>query len=355
VSTEIPMKKLFSNYLFNFFIILTLTLLGLWFALYDSYKTVFATVAAMPLWRVAIVVCLGLAPQLVYGGILTIMARSLNQKYPYRHGLVNALVGAFVSGVTPTAAGGQVAQTYTFRKQGMSATQGAGLIWMDFYINEVVFVIIALLLFVLKIADFKNPSITFVFGVALMVNVGIIAFLWIMVEYPKLYNTIFNWIITLLNKLRFIKRKDKIIDWWNKQMVHFHDAVEAVAGNKKLVLKIAGLYAVRYLIYFSTPFLIAALLGLSVTAGMFVEFLALAAFVSMANTFVPLPGASGATESLFVLVYSTVIGKSGAASMMIFWRFATFYVPLLVGGVIFIRLKQSKRIETLEENIKDPD
>jgi uncharacterized protein (TIRG00374 family) len=329
VSTEIPMKKLFSNYLFNFFIILTLTLLGLWFALYDSYKTVFATVAAMPLWRVAIVVCLGLAPQLVYGGILTIMARSLNQKYPYRHGLVNALVGAFVSGVTPTAAGGQVAQTYTFRKQGMSATQGAGLIWMDFYINEVVFVIIALLLFVLKIADFKNPSITFVFGVALMVNVGIIAFLWIMVEYPKLYNTIFNWIITLLNKLRFIKRKDKIIDWWNKQMVHFHDAVEAVAGNKKLVL--------------------------SVTAGMFVEFLALAAFVSMANTFVPLPGASGATESLFVLVYSTVIGKSGAASMMIFWRFATFYVPLLVGGVIFIRLKQSKRIATLEENDKDPD
>jgi uncharacterized protein (TIRG00374 family) len=348
------MKKLFNNYLFNFVFIVGLTLLGLWFALYDSYKTVFATVSAMPLWRVGIIIFWGLAPQFIYGVILTIMARSLNQKYPYRHGLVNALIGTFVSGITPSATGGQFAQTYTFKKQGLSATQGAGLIWMDFYINEIVLVATTLFFFLLKMGDFRNPSITFIFAIALLVNIAIIALLWIMVEYPKLYHIIFNWIITLLGKLRFIKNKDRIIEGWNRQMVHFHDAVEAVAGNKILVMKIAGLYLVRLLVYFTTPFIVAQLLGLQVTFSQFIEFLALASFVTMANTFVPLPGASGATEGLFVLVFSTVIGKSGAASMMIFWRFATFYVPLLVGGFIFIRLKRSKRISTLEEPTKDP-
>ncbi len=349
------MKKLFSNYIFNFFLILTLTLLGLWFALFDSYKTVFATVSAMPFWRVGIIIIWGLAPQFVYGLILTIMARSLNQKYPYRHGLVNALVGTFVSGITPSSTGGQFAQTYAFKKQGLSATQGAGLIWMDFYINEIVLVATTLFFFLLRMGDFRNASITFVFAFALLINIVVIALLWIMVEYPKLYHVIFNWAITILGKLRFIKKKDKIIEAWNHQMVHFHDATEAVAGNKKLVAQISALYFVRLLIYFMTPWVIATLLGLHVTFNQFIEFLALASFVSMANTFVPLPGASGATESLFVLVFSTVIGKAGAASMMIFWRFATFYVPLLAGGYIFIRLKQMRRIVTTEAELKDPE
>lgn len=348
------MKKLFSNYIFNFALILTLTLLGLWFALFDSYKTVFATVAAMPLWRVGVMIAWGLAPQLVYGVILMIMARSLNQKYPYRHGLVNALIGSFVSGITPSATGGQLAQALTFKKQGLSTTQGAGLVWMDFYINEVVLVVFTLFLFILKMASFRNPAITFLFAFALLVNGAIIAILWIMVEYPKLYHIIFKWLITLLGKLRFIKRKDKIIEGWNNQMVHFHAATEAVAGNKALVIKIAALYGLRLVIYFTTPYIIAMLLGFQVTFGQFVEFLALAAFVSMANTFVPLPGASGATEGLFVLVFSTVIGKAGAASMMIFWRFTTFYVPLLVGGFIFIRRRRSKQIVINDENAKDP-
>lgn len=347
------MKKLFSNYIVNFLFILTLTLLGLWFALFDSYKTVFATVAAMPLWRVGIMIFWGLLPQLVYGVILMIMARSLNQKYPYRHGLVNALIGSFVSGITPSATGGQLAQAMTFKKQGLSTTQGAGLVWMDFYINEVVLVAFTLFLFILKMASFNNPAITFLFAFALILNGAIIAILWIMVEYPKLYHIIFKWLITLLGKLRFIKHKEKIIDGWNDQMVHFHAATEAVAGNKILVIKIAGLYLLRLVLYFTTPYIIALLLGFRISFDQFVEFLALASFVSMANTFVPLPGASGATEGVFVLVFSTVIGKAGAASMMIFWRFTTFYVPLLVGGIIFVRRRRNKQIVTVEESEQD--
>jgi len=349
------MKKLFSNYVFNFLFILTLTLLGLWFALFDSYKTVFATVAAMPLWRVGVMIFWGMLPQLVYGVILMTMARSLNQKYPYRHGLVNALIGSFVSGITPSATGGQFAQALTFKKQGLSTTQGAGLVWMDFYINEIVLVAFTLFLFILKMASFNNPAITFLFAFALISNGAIIAILWIMVEYPKLYHIIFKWLITLLGKLRFIKHKEKIIDGWNDQMVHFHAATEAVAGNKVLVIKIAGLYLLRLAIYFTTPYIIALLLGFRISFDQFVEFLALASFVSMANTFVPLPGASGATEGVFVLVFSTVIGKAGAASMMIFWRFTTFYVPLLVGGFIFIRRRRNKQIVTVEEIDKDPE
>ena len=349
------MKKLLNNYLFNLLIIMTLTFFGLWFALYDSYKQVLATVIAMPMWRIGVIVFWGLAPQLVYGLILTLMAKSLHQRYPYRHGLMNGLIGTFVSGITPSSTGGQFAQTYAFKKQGLTATQGAGLIWMDFYIYQIVLVLETLILFLWKMADFPNASITLAFALALLFNVIVIVVLWIMVEFPKLYHFIFSWAITMLGKMRFIKNKEKIVDSWNEQMIHFHDAVGAVAGNKQLFWKISGLYALRFTIYFTTPFVVAQLLGLDVKFNQFIDFLALASFVTMANTFVPLPGSSGATEGLFVLVFSTVIGKSGAASMMIFWRFATFYVPLLTGGYLFMRLKRSRRFPTLQETTKDPN
>jgi len=347
------MKKLFNNYLFNFFLILTLTVLGLWFALYDSYKTVIATVIAMPMYNIILFIAWGLIPQLIYGYILTLMARSMRQRYPYRHGLVNALVGTFVSGITPTAAGGQFAQTLAFKKQGLTTTQGAGLIWMDFFIYQVVLVGETFILFIWKMWDIGNPSITFVFAMALIINGFVILLLWIMVKFPKLYNIIINWAISMLGKMKFVKNKERIIDSWNNTLGHFSEAINSVAGNSKLVWQISGLYFLRFTIYFSTPFFIAKLLNLDVPFSMFFEFLALSSFVSMANTFVPLPGSSGATESLFVLVFSIIIGKAGAASMMIFWRFSTFYVPLLTGGVIFLRMRRSKRIPPLNQS-RDP-
>jgi len=120
---------------------------------------------------------------------------------------------------------------------------------------------------------------------------------------------------------------------------HFHEALSAISDNKQLVWKISALYLLRFSLYFMTPFIVGKLLGLPIYWSQFMEFMALASFISVANTFVPLPGASGATESVFVLVFSTVIGKSAAASTMIFWRFTTFYVIIMVGGFFFIRLK----------------
>jgi len=66
---------------------------------------------------------------------------------------------------------------------------------------------------------------------------------------------------------------------------------------------------------------------------------------------VPLPGASGATESLFVLSFSTVIGKASAASIMILWRFFSFYLILILGGIMFFRVRHIKSIKE-EENEK---
>jgi uncharacterized protein (TIRG00374 family) len=113
--------------------------------------------------------------------------------------------------------------------------------------------------------------------------------------------------------------------------------------------KIFGLNLARLVVYFSTPLIIGFLLRIELHWNQVIHLIALASFVSIANTFVPLPGAAGATESLFVLTFSTVIGKASAASIMILWRFFSFYQILLIGGILFFKVRHQSDKEKQDE------
>jgi len=353
------MKKLTQSLWFNVFSILVLTLLGLWLALYDSYETVLETIMHVEFWRLILIIAWGVLPTLVWGVILTIMARHIKPDYQFKQGIANAFIGGFMAGMTPSSTGGQVAQTGTFKRQGINASHGAGLIWMDFYLYSVVLVAFTLLLFIVKFRDFENLSITLIFGFGLAINIIIILVLFLMVEFPKLYRKITDWVVHYIATTKFVKNKEKMLLGWNETMENFQSATQSINENKAMVGILLGLNALRLALYFSTPFAIAQLLELSIPWSEFVHLMALASFVTMANTFVPLPGASGATEGLFVLSYSTVIGKASAASTMILWRFSTFYMILFIGGYLYLHNKQShiirRHIAKKKENFDEKD
>jgi len=55
---------------------------------------------------------------------------------------------------------------------------------------------------------------------------------------------------------------------------------------------------------------------------------------------------------LFVLTFSTVIGKASASSIMILWRFFSFYLVLIIGGFMFFRVRHQKAIkEEIDEKV----
>ena len=333
------MKKLFGNVWFNMLFIVSLTVLALIFALYDSYESVLHTISNLDPLKLIMILALGLLPYLCWGLILTILGRTVNKKFKFKYGLMNAYVGGFMSGITPSSTGGQFAQVYAFKKHGMKASQGAGLVSMDFYIYQIAFVITAIVMYITYLSTYEHVAISLMFGIGLFFNSFVVIVLWIMVEFPKLYHRLTFWAIHLLHTMKFIKNKEKILEDWNKTLEHFNVASENVKENKSIFWLILAINILKNVLYFSTPFFIAWILGVQITYNDFFPMVALGCFISTSNTFVPLPGASGATEGLFVLVISTLIGKGGAASTMILWRLANFYVPVLVGGTLFIRLR----------------
>ena len=324
------------------FSIIALTILGLVFALYDSYLTVWVTISHLDLISLFIIIIIGIIPFLGWALILMIFGRTIDKKFTYRNGVINAYVGGFMSGITPSSTGGQIAQIYAYKKAGIKTSQGAGLISMDFFLYQIGYVILSIVLYIVYLSTYTGFAITIIFALSLLLNSFVVVVMWVMVKFPKLYHRLSYCAIQLLYKAKFIKNKEKILDTWNSTLVQFNKSIDSISTNKKVFWQALLLNIARLTFYFSSPFLIALLLNIPVSANDFLPMIALAGFVSLANTFVPIPGSSGATESLFVIVISTILGKSHAASIMILWRFTNFYVPVIFGGWLFLRMKNIK-------------
>lgn len=334
------MKKLLNNVWFNLLFIVSLTVLALVYALYDSYETVWDTIKNIDPLKLVLILGLGFLPYFLWGSVITVLGRTIDKKFKLKYGVINAYIGGFMSGITPSSTGGQVAQVYALKNRGFKASQGAGLISIDFFVYQIAIVVTAVTMYITFLSTADQAAISFVFGIGLVMNSFVVFLLWIMVSFPKLYHRISFWAIHLLHKLKFIKNKEKILEDWNKTLTHFSAAIEDVTQNRVIFWQVTGLHVLKLLVYYSTPFFIAAILGVPVVLEDFLPMLALASFVSISNSFVPLPGSSGVTESLFVLAFSTIIGKGAAASTMILWRFTNFYIPVLTGGFLFMRIKK---------------
>ena len=94
------MKRFLTNIWFNVLLILGLTVLSLVFALYDSYKTVWATITRMNLWELMLILFWGFLPFLLWGMILTVLGKTIKKDYTLKQGIANthrqALINMFL-------------------------------------------------------------------------------------------------------------------------------------------------------------------------------------------------------------------------------------------------------------------
>ena len=349
------MKKIFNNVWFSILFILILSGLALGLALYDSFPTVVKTLQEITILQIGLISVWSFIPRLIHGYVLYSMAHHIQPKFKFRQGIINSLIEGFGSGITPSSTGGQFMQTYTFNKHGLKSSQGAGIVWLDFFLYSLSVVLVAVILFMSQFTEFAHSSITFVFALGLFINILMLVLLGLMVYFPTVYRKFMYFIIHTLERLHLVKQKEKILNSWNQTLDHFYEAQTAIKDNKGMLWKIFGLNVLRVLVYFMTPVMIGFILNLNISLKDVLTLVALASFINIANTFVPIPGAAGATESLFVLSFSTVIGKASASSIMILWRFFSFYLILILGGIMFFIVRHQKTIveETDEKVLVD--
>ncbi|MEG0823893.1 MAG: lysylphosphatidylglycerol synthase transmembrane domain-containing protein, partial [Erysipelotrichaceae bacterium] len=180
------MKESKSKYLLNILLIIALTAFAMWFALKDNFNEVMNLLSNIKIYQIIVIIIWGIFYYVVIGWIILILSRRYKKDYRLKDGIIVAFIGGFFSGITPSATGGQFAQAYIFKKQGIKISDGASILWIDFIIYQSVMMLYVSILMLLRFTYYYNMSSPFFILVLLgfIVNGIIIAALWTMAKFP---------------------------------------------------------------------------------------------------------------------------------------------------------------------------
>lgn len=337
------MKKS-KSYILNFILIIFLTVFALWFALKDNFSEVMALLSNVSWYWFIIIIGWGVVYTLIISMILTVLARNYKKDYTFKEGIVNGFVGYFFSGITPSATGGQFAQIYILKKQGIKVSDGASLLWADFIIYQATMIVYVTILFLLRFLNFvtENPALFLIVLIGYIINSMVIILLATLAKFPRIYVKLSGLIVSLLHRFHIVKDKVKTLDMWTTQLSSFTVEINKLKSNRKLIMKVVLLNIVRLTCWFSLPYVIGIAIHANLHIDKLLDVIACSSFVSMSNTFFPVPGASGGTEMVFTLIFNSnhLMNSMQASSTMILWRFSTYHFILIVGGIIFMLAKR---------------
>lgn len=344
-------KKLFSNTIFNICLIIFLTFLVLFFTLKSDGEAVIDILKQASIPKLIGIVLFMVLERYILGIGLAYECKLTHPKYTINQGFINSYVAGLFNNITPGASGGQVAQAYIFKKQGIPYSNSLGVLWLDFIVYQTTMCIFVLFLIIIRFPYFyENYSQFFLIVIAgFLVAAGVIIFLWVLAMSPRFYNWLTTSGINIGCKLHIVKDKEKTLTNLNHQLEQFSKEIVVLKTHKKLILFLSLDDLIRLIMYYSVPFLCAWALGIEVNAQLYINTLALSSFVAMVNAFLPMPGSSGGTEATFVLMFSTLFTNSQTTSIMLLWRVITFYQVLIIGSIVFLYAKTRKDVPLEEE------
>lgn len=265
------------------------------------------------------------------------------------------LVGQFYSAITPSSTGGQPMQVYLMSKMNIGAGFGTSCMMQKFIVYQLSSTVFSLLAIVIRFDYFiktMSTPVMWAFVLIGFLSQLVVTFGLIVVSFNKrLSGLLLRFIAWLMHKLRFIKNPDGKIDSLKKQIDMFHE------GNKQL-FKVPRLMVSSYLLVFlqilailSVPYFIYRAFGLDGASPL--DMICSQAYVNLASSLIPLPGASGAAELGFSAFFGLFFTAGTLKSAILVWRIITYYGMILFSSPFsyFTKDKRKHDIDAIAQTI----
>jgi uncharacterized protein (TIRG00374 family) len=171
---------------------------------------------------------------------------------------------------------------------------------------------------------------------------------FILVLSPKLHFLIIKIISWILFKTKKIENRKEYEEEQLIRMSIIRKEISEYFKNLKHFFQILIIYIFKNLLFGSLPYIIYLLVSNDVfQLDAWFYTIIIGSLISYITNIVPIPGASGTAEVVFVAAFSLIYPNVLLNSIMLVWRFFSYFLNILVGFVTFIFVcakKKSKRI-----------
>lgn len=340
-------KKFNKKHLINMLIIVILEAMIVYITFKGNKQLSLSVLMKLsPFWIIVSLVLMAI--YFILDGVnLYTFGKLYNKKYTYKQGFINSICGTFFNGITPFSSGGQFAQVYIFNKQGIAPTNSASILLMAFIVYQSVLVTFTALIMIFRYKIYRNIYLNF-FSFAILgfvINVCVIGGLFLGSKSKRLQNFLCNYVVKFLNKIRIVKNYKETSDKISNSLTNFRTELANLQNNRIVLIKSSLINLFKLLIIYSIPFFAAMALNLNIPFMKILSFIEICSFVYMVTAFVPIPGASGGSEGVYYMLFSPILGKFGTPITLLIWRFMTYHLGVIIGGITFATNKEINRLE----------
>ena len=260
--------------------------------------------------------------------------RALGSPQPFRRCYFYSATGFFFSNITPSATGGQPAQVYYMNRDGVSVANGTIdmlLVTIGYHTAILTYGVLALCTGG-GLTEQLGGQVGFLLGVGFTVfvvlNVAMILFLFL----PNPARRLCRFGIRLAVRARPSLDREK----WEEKLDNY---ISGYRQGAVVIRKTPGLLPKVYLLSlgqlgcsYLIPYLVYLSFGLE--GASLWQMFSLQVLCSLSVGYLPLPGAAGAAENVFLRGFRTMFGTALVAPAMILTRTVSCYRVLLATGAV---------------------
>ncbi|MDO4945727.1 MAG: lysylphosphatidylglycerol synthase transmembrane domain-containing protein [Ruminococcus sp.] len=268
--------------------------------------------------------------------IIYYMLRVLGQKTKFLRCLKYSFIGFFFSDITPSASGGQPAQMYYMKKDGVKIGFSTLIMLLITIAYKAVLVILGLIFLIFNyslVADHVGKMWwLLILGFAL--NIAFIAVLAAVFVKPVWARKAGIKIVNLLTNIKIIKSKNnqKYIEKITRICDTYTIGADYIKNNLHTVVNVFLITAVQRLSLFAITWIVYKSYGLSGYG--ILPVIALQTMIGISVEMLPLPGAAGITEGCFMIMFDRIFGKELMRPALLLSRGMSFYAVLIAGGLV---------------------
>jgi len=247
-----------------------------------------------------------------------------------------SILGKYYNAITPWASGGQPSQFYFLIQGGVPAGQAGSILMVKFCVYQLVISFYALVAFAFK-GRFINEYSYLLFWASVVgfgINAGSLLLTLALVTRENTMKKIAGWALTSLHKIKLIKDPEKVRGRLFSHVRDFHNSFIVIKENPKTVGILSIFMAIEIVFLISIPYFIYRACGLNDMSWFDIAMVYM--FLYLAVSFFPTPGATGASEGGYYLLFKLFFPQQFLFVSMLLWRVITYYMTIVVGAIIVL-------------------
>ncbi len=293
------------------------------FAQTSNPRDVFQELRAYPLRYFFGALCFVLAAWIVDGQRIGMLVRALGLRIPWWELTIVLGAANFLTLVTPFAGGGGALIVYYLYRRGLRSSQATAVVLGGGLAGQSALAFLGLITSA-TLSDLPADLAPYFTAVRIGAVVYLLILTGLQLGIVK-SERLFQWVFSRIGS------KSRSASW----IADFRSAYELLLTKGRWHYAACVMVAISYyVVYYMGSFLL--LSGFAVFHP-WLRF-AVAVLFGVAPVFSPIPGGAGLSEGISWAVLDGVLHADELASFIVLWRTVVFYIPILLGGGIFVFL-----------------